>query len=274
MRRQNFPDGVNREQAVYYHHYALEYLVMGMRLLERLGPGGAGGPPDPRPADAVLRRRHDRRRRSPDADRGCRRRSRHGPQPRDRRLSLRVAALDGLGPVRRRGVRGPRGPDRRLARPARPWSTSGTAYWHGQPARALPSPATGDRRWVFPEGGYLVSRSEGVTLVFRAGPFGYPSIAAHAHCDQLSVLLRLGADHGSRRLGHGRLPHRGPLEALLPGDLRPQHGAGGWAGPGRVRRPVPVAYPRQRAPSRRARGARRVGVPWARTTATCGSRIP
>jgi hypothetical protein len=29
-------------------------------------------------------------------------------------------------------------------------------------------------------------------LCLKAGPFGFPSIAAHAHCDQLSVLLRAG----------------------------------------------------------------------------------
>jgi hypothetical protein len=47
-------------------------------------------------------------------------------------------------------------------------------------------------RRLFPEGGYLVSRDEGFTALFKAGPFGYPSIAAHAHCDQLSFLLKRG----------------------------------------------------------------------------------
>ena len=35
----------------------------------------------------------------------------------------------------------------------------------------------------------------GVHLVFKAGPFGFPSIAAHAHCDQLSVLLKRGVQN-------------------------------------------------------------------------------
>jgi hypothetical protein len=100
----------------------------------------------------------------------------------------------------------------------------------------------------------------------RRGHTGLQSRPVRVSVDRRPRALRsaVGAppprpDHGSRRLGYGRVPHRGPLEALLPGDLRPQHGARGWDGPGRVRRPVPVAYPRRRAPPRRARGARRAG---------------
>ena len=49
-------------------------------------------------------------------------------------------------------------------------------------------------RRLFPEGGYFVSRDEAFTALFKAGPFGYPSIAAHAHCDQLSFLLKRGGE--------------------------------------------------------------------------------
>jgi len=191
MRRQNFPDGVNREQAVYYHHYALEYLVTGMRLLERLGRGV--------PADlpALARRMlsfvdattDEAGRPMPigDADDGV---------VTGLNLATDVSPFESLlwtGWV----LFGDEACGAHAARIAAshgrpPVVDQRTAYWHGQPARALPPQATGNRRWVFPEGGYVVSRSEGITLVFRAGPFGYPSIAAHAHCDQLSVLLRLG----------------------------------------------------------------------------------
>jgi len=66
-----------------------------------------------------------------------------------------------------------------------------TAYWHGGRAETPADDRDRGRR-LFPDGGYLVSRDEGWTALFKAGPFGYPSIAAHAHCDQLSFLLKRG----------------------------------------------------------------------------------
>ncbi len=42
----------------------------------------------------------------------------------------------------------------------------------------------------FPLGGYGIWKSENYHILFRAGTFGNPSIAAHAHADQLSVLLK------------------------------------------------------------------------------------
>lgn len=44
---------------------------------------------------------------------------------------------------------------------------------------------------AFPEGGYGIWKTKGFHLLFRAGNFGYPAIAAHAHCDQLAVLLKI-----------------------------------------------------------------------------------
>ncbi|MBA3726002.1 MAG: heparinase II/III-family protein [Armatimonadetes bacterium] len=35
----------------------------------------------------------------------------------------------------------------------------------------------------------MIFREGDLRGCFRAGPFGYPSIAAHAHCDQLSIIL-------------------------------------------------------------------------------------
>jgi hypothetical protein len=45
----------------------------------------------------------------------------------------------------------------------------------------------GTRCWE--QGGYAISHTDDKSICFRAGNFGYPSIAAHAHCDQLSVQL-------------------------------------------------------------------------------------
>lgn len=44
---------------------------------------------------------------------------------------------------------------------------------------------------AFPEGGYAIWKRKDFHLLFRAGNFGYPAIAAHAHCDQMAVLLKI-----------------------------------------------------------------------------------
>ena len=66
-----------------------------------------------------------------------------------------------------------------------------TVYWHEGRA-ALPPEIRSPPRRLFPEGGYFVSDDEGLSALFKAGPFGYPAIAAHAHCDRLSFLLKRG----------------------------------------------------------------------------------
>jgi hypothetical protein len=66
-------------------------------------------------------------------------------------------------------------------------------YWHGLASSAGPCPGRQVRRRFFPQGGYFVSTDGAFTLLFKAGPFGYPSIAAHSHCDQLSVCLKRGS---------------------------------------------------------------------------------
>ena len=190
MRRQNFADGVNREQAVYYHHYVLEYLLVGMRLLERLGlPVPPDLPPLARRMLSFVDAMTDEAG-APfaigDADDGV------------------VSGLNlgsGVGPFESLlwtawVVYGDRSCGAHAARVARsrgdePRADHRTTYWHGT-APPPPAEVEEERRWVFPEGGYFVSRDHDATVGFRAGPFGYPSIAAHSHCDQLSVLLRLG----------------------------------------------------------------------------------
>lgn len=189
MRRQNFADGVNREQAVYYHHYVLEYLLVGMRLFERLGlPVPEDLPPLARRMLSFVDAMTDDAG-APfaigDADDGV------------------VSGLNlgtGVGPFESLlwtawvayGDASCGGHAARIARARgeEPQVDRSTAYWHGPaPAPAAPIGETG--RWVFPEGGYFVGREDDAAVLFRAGPFGYPAIAAHSHCDQLSVLVRL-----------------------------------------------------------------------------------
>lgn len=47
---------------------------------------------------------------------------------------------------------------------------------------------------VFPEGGYTVFKNGAVQLIFDAGPLGYLSIAAHGHADALSVCLAVDGE--------------------------------------------------------------------------------
>jgi len=70
---------------------------------------------------------------------------------------------------------------------------TGSLYWHGPARGTSPAPGPAIARRVFSEGGYFISTDGAFTLVFKAGPFGYPSIAAHSHCDQLSVCLKYGS---------------------------------------------------------------------------------
>jgi heparinase II/III-like protein len=191
--KQVLADGVNREQAIYYHHYTLEYLLTALGLLERLQ-----WPP---PAELIATAR--RMIRFVDA------------MTDDRGTAFAVGDADdgtvtGLNGGTDVGVYESLlwsgwwlfGDQSAGAHAARIAATRGggnvpdprNLYWYGPrttgplPDPGLPSPA----RWLFPDGGYFVSKDEGFTLLFKAGPFGYPSIAAHAHCDQLSVGLRGG----------------------------------------------------------------------------------
>jgi hypothetical protein len=187
-RRQNLPDGVNREQAIYYHHYVTEYLLTADALLTRRGVASS----------TELRERARRMLEFVDAmtdDDG------RAFDVGDRDEGMVTGLNRGTGAgiyesllwsgwvlfgdacmgahasriARSRGV--PPAPDTR------------TVYWHGGRPVVLPEVGSPPRR-LFPEGGYFVSRDEAFTALFKAGPFGYPSIAAHAHCDQLSFLLK------------------------------------------------------------------------------------
>jgi len=191
-RRQNFADGVNREQAVYYHHYVAEYLLTADALLARLG--WATMP--------ELRELARRMLEFVDAvtddegevfDVG----DKDDGTVTGLNLGTGVAVYESLlwtGWV----AFGDRSMGAHAARIARshgrpPAPDARTAYWHGR-RREDPPDTDAPARRLFPTGGYFVARDDGLTALFKAGPFGYPSIAAHAHCDQLSLLLKKGGE--------------------------------------------------------------------------------
>lgn len=190
--RQNLPDGVNREQAAYYHYYVAEYLLTAAALWRRLGWGTA---PFEEPllrkmlefADALVDNAG-----APfeigDTDDGA------------------VTGLNlgtGVGPWESLLWSGaelfgePRlaGHAARIARSrgAGPAPDAKTVYWFGASGIAVGAqPAAPAQTWrrVFRGGGWFLANHGDMSVCFKAGPFGYPSIAAHAHCDQLSVCLR------------------------------------------------------------------------------------
>jgi hypothetical protein len=184
---QTFADGVSREQAIYYHHYVAEYVLTGMTLMRRLGQDV------PEAVSERARRMLEftdavtddagRTFEIGDTDEGTvtglNRGTGAGPFESLLWSGFLVYGDDAFGAHAERIARagGRSGPDRR------------SLYWHGAEARPLPEPNRRVARRAFVQGGYLVSQDDDSRLLFKAGPFGYPSIAAHAHCDQLSVCL-------------------------------------------------------------------------------------
>jgi hypothetical protein len=172
-------DGVNKEQAAYYHLWVLEYFffvwltarrsgqpfsktftetILGMaRFLEDISPPG-GEPPQIGDADDGFVARF-----SPD-----------WPQQPYREMLSAVHAVFGTG---------------------RP-DVSDKAFWCramlGAQTEELPTfdwqrayPAR------YPEGGYVVLGNAAAHLVLDAGPLGYLGIAAHGHADALAFCLAL-----------------------------------------------------------------------------------
>lgn len=190
--RQVLSDGVNREQALYYHHYTLEYILTAAALARRLGLEGAAAlVQSTRPQLAFVDAMTD--------DAGC---------------PFAVGdsddgAVTGLNQGSGAGVFesllwtgwvllrepscGAHAARIARARGADPQPDPRNRYWYPEECRqAGTPPETPRRRFFFPRGGYYVSTEGPLTVMFKGGPFGYPSIAAHAHCDQLSVQLRRG----------------------------------------------------------------------------------
>jgi hypothetical protein len=188
--RQNHPDGVNREQAVFYHHYTLEYILTGVELFGRIGWAV-----DPGIADLCHRMLGFLEAMTDDRGAVFEIGDRDDGLVTGLNVGTGVGAFESLlwsgwvlfkdevlGAHAARIALGhgrAAAPDRR------------TVYWHGV-GDGTPDIRHRSGRRLFPQGGYLISEDDGFRLLFKAGPFGYPSIAAHAHCDQLSVLLARG----------------------------------------------------------------------------------
>jgi hypothetical protein len=195
IERQVFADGVNAEMATHYHAFVLEALVL-VAYLER---AHAMPLPD---LEAVIQRMADYLRaircddgsllQQGDNDDGC------------ILAFLRGLHADQLlGAVAALGARpGPRDADPPSACEGAFWLTGGTT-----PAPIEPPPPRSRR---FADSGQVVLRSARLIATFDAKPFGFGSLAAHAHCDALAITLAIDG----RRI----LVDRGTY--IYDGDLR------------------------------------------------------
>jgi len=178
-RRQVHADGVDKEQASFYHLWVLEYLLFCWLVGRR---GGAEFSPEfTRTILAMARFLEDIRPdggeppQLGDADDGSV--ARFVPAWSRRPYQEVLAAVHAVF-----GDAGPDGSDK--------------AFWYRAilPGGAQVQPALDWRRVypvVYPQGGYVVMGGAGCHLVFDAGPLGYLGIAAHGHADALSFCLAI-----------------------------------------------------------------------------------
>jgi hypothetical protein len=195
---QTAPDGVNREQALWYQHAVMEMMLIGGLFARR---NGADFGPDFWQRLAAMMEYV-----AALTDRGG-----HLPMLGDsddsrivrwdpRAPASPFASLLGSGAVlfgRADWLDRAGG-----SRDGEPWSADDRNVWLlGEPAcvaLATSAPQTpGPRRRVFESGGhYLLGarfrQSDEVLASFDAGPLGYRSIAAHGHADALSLTLSAG----------------------------------------------------------------------------------
>ncbi len=190
--RQNWPDGVNKEQAFGYQFFVWDLLVIAALS------GRAAG-------DEFPAAYWDRLERMVEFMAWVNDREGHTPDVGDRDDGIVVD----LGQDRARPVMASLGvaasvfhrDDFRTwarqegARAAR-WLVNSTHVQDDAPRPTTTAPRPS--RW-FPDGGYYVFRDASATttealLLFDVGPLGWPATAAHAHADALSIVLSLGGE--------------------------------------------------------------------------------
>lgn len=182
---QIFPDGVDKEQATYYHLWVLEYLLFAWVVGARSG-------------HEFSRVFHDRLLAMAGFLRDISPVGGLPPQIGD--------ADDGF--VTRFGLSWPDNPYRDVLAAVDVVVGDGTlvspvpqkAFWYGLGMDKLPERTTSahDATRIYPvfyrEGGYAVLGGKGMHVVFDAGSLGYPSIAAHGHADSLNFCLALDGE--------------------------------------------------------------------------------
>jgi hypothetical protein len=182
---QIYPDGVDKEQATYYHLWVLEYLlftwIVGARSGQRFSEPFRG---------RILAMAKFLRDISPA----------NGAPP-------QIGDADD-GFVTRFELSWPDNPYRDVLAAVDVSFGSGEAavplpqkaFWYGLAMEKLPEQTTSavTTTRIYPvfyrEGGYAILGGDGMHVVFDAGSLGYPSIAAHGHADALGACLALDGE--------------------------------------------------------------------------------
>ncbi len=180
--KQVHTDGVDKEQAFYYHLWVLEYLLFVWIAGTRSGKGFSEAF-----MQRILAMAHFLRDVSPDGG--------EPPQVGD--------ADDGF--VARFEPDWPETPYRELLDAVdyvfgnSAGAVNQKAFWY-RAIRATDGVARPESGWhrsypaVYPQGGYVVLGGAGCHVVFDAGPLGYLGIAAHGHADALSFCLAVDGE--------------------------------------------------------------------------------
>ena len=190
--KQNTPDGVNREQAVYYQHEVMDMMLLCQLIGVSHGAGFSAAYLErlERLADFIASLM-DVAGNIPmigDADDAQMVRLSHEPDWNPyRSLLASCAVLFGRGDFKRKAGRFD---DKNL------WlfGAAGLRQWQALDASAAEAPVL-----AFPEGGYYLLGSDfgtpdEVRLVADCAPLGYLSIAAHGHADALAFTLSVGGE--------------------------------------------------------------------------------
>ncbi|MGB2959905.1 MAG: alginate lyase family protein, partial [Bacteroidota bacterium] len=178
--RQNWPDGVNKEQALAYQAFVFDFLLLAGQL------GGRNSVHFSKEYWSRLEKMAEfihamidedgEVPRIGDDDDGYVVRLSHRPDFRQFRSLLATSAI----------LFGRRDFE------AKSFGIDEKTFWLlGLTKTATPETAqeTGDGTTSFPHGGYTILSGGGARLVFDSGPLGYLSLAAHGHADALSIVL-------------------------------------------------------------------------------------
>ena len=178
---QVYADGVDKEQAFYYHMWVLEYLLFARLVASRTG--ATFSERYDRTLQAMLRFLKDV---SPDGG--------EPPQVGDADDGF-VARFDPEWPVS--AYTETMAAVETVFNKHHPIASQ-KGFWYRSIAGDLPS--TADFSWVrnypvgYQAGGYAVLGNERCHIVMDSGDLGYPAIAAHGHADALSVCLAIDGD--------------------------------------------------------------------------------
>jgi Heparinase II/III-like protein/Heparinase II/III N-terminus len=185
---QNYSDGVNKEQAIYYHLWVLEYLLFAWLVGER----------SQQPFSEIFRKRMLRM----SEFLGDISLENGGPPQIGDSDNGFVTRFEPSWPIHPyQDVQSAIAHIFKDHHSISKTNLSTKGFWYGLMAGLPPAenyriegPGTRQYPLMYEEGGYAMLGDKNLHLVFDAGSLGYPSIAAHGHADALSFCLGLDGE--------------------------------------------------------------------------------